>query len=304
MKIDMVSIRGTYFLLAFFLFFLAGCTRKETTTAGIEFTYLREGDGKVVEPGQFLLLDLRVEDEQDSVWMDTRAVGGEPQLVRVDAENPKVPDPGEIGVYRRLSKGDSVTFTLDVATIYEQTWMRPVPEHMDRDMRVTYAVVIRDVMDDRSMEAFRAKKEEEMNRLELQHQISQYGRDTVHIDSVLKARGKNALKNPSGIRYTVELEGKGAAPRRGDLARVRYQGYLTDGKVFDSNFDGDPLEVVVGTGKVIRGWDEMLQLMRPGGRYTIYIPSLLAYGRSGAPPRIPSDAVLIFDMEILSVVAQ
>lgn len=280
---------------------LVGCSRTDKTTAGIEFRYLKEGDGRIVQPGQFLLLGIRVVDANDSVWIDTWADGGEPQLVRVDEENEELPDPGEIGVYRMLSKGDSVSFKLDVATIFEQTWMQAVPGHLDRDMAVTYVLAVEAVFDEPGVDAFRKTKQEQLERKQMEHRIRQFGSDTLLIDSILNARGKKALRNPSGIRYTVEIEGKGAELRRDDLVSVFYQGYFPNGKIFDTNRTGEPLEVRVGAGKVIRGWDEMLLLMKPGGRYTIYLPSLFAYGERGVPPDVPADAVLIFDMEIVAV---
>lgn len=297
----MQKLKITLMLFGGILAMVSACTRTEKTTAGIEFRYHREGGGDIVQPGQFLLLDLKVYDSEDSVWMDTYATDSQPQLVRVDTENPKIPDPGETGVYRRLAKGDSVSFAFDVATLYEQTWMRPVPKNLDRNMEVTYVVSVREIFDAAGMEAFRVRQQQLFERQRMDRRIAQFGRDTLLIDSLLGVRGKTPYKNESGIRYTVELEGKGASPVRGDIVKVFYQGYFPNGKIFDTNRSGSPLEVVVGAGRVIRGWDEMLPLMKRGGRYTIYLPSLFAYGDEGFPPDIPGNAILLFDMEIVSI---
>lgn len=275
------------------------CSKSGESAAGVKFTYLRKTGGDVVQPGQFLMLDLTVRDGNDSLWLDTRQTK-KPAVVRVDAEDPKVPAPGETGVYRLLAKGDSVTFTLALSAIYS-TWMKPVPAGKDKDLPVTYHVVVRDIFDNAGLEAFQRKKQEEYENMRANHQIKQFGVDTLLIDSLLKAKGITAQKNESGIRYTVKQSGRGPLIERGDVVRVIYRGYTPDGKVFDSNTGGEPLEVVAGAGRVIRGWDEMLQLMQNGGRYTIYIPSILAYGDQGFMPDIKPDAVLIFDMEIKSV---
>ncbi len=105
----------------------------------------------------------------------------------------------------------------------------------------------------------------------------------------------------SGLRYEVLQEGgAGPHPRLGDRVRVHYTGQLTDGTVFDSSRErGQPAEFVLG--QVIPGWNEGLQLMTPGARYKFTIPSKLGYGSRGAPPRIPPDATLIFDVELLEV---
>lgn len=105
----------------------------------------------------------------------------------------------------------------------------------------------------------------------------------------------------SGLRYEILQEGRpGPHPRMGDRVRVHYTGTLTDGTVFDSSRKrGEPAEFVLG--QVIPGWNEGLQLMTPGARYRFTIPSDLAYGKRGAPPRIPPDATLVFDVELLDV---
>jgi FKBP-type peptidyl-prolyl cis-trans isomerase len=80
-------------------------------------------------------------------------------------------------------------------------------------------------------------------------------------------------------------------------ATVRYVGYLSDGKKFDS---GD-ITITLGTNKVIRAWEDGVLGMRVGGKRRLVTPPHLAYGSRGAPPAIPPNAVLVFDMELLQV---
>ena len=95
----------------------------------------------------------------------------------------------------------------------------------------------------------------------------------------------------------------GVIPARGDNIRVHYTGRLDDGTVFDSSVDrGTPLEFRLGRGDVIRGWDEGLSHgMRVGGRRQLVIPPELGYGARGAPPAIPPNALLHFDVELVSI---
>ncbi|KAA3474829.1 peptidyl-prolyl cis-trans isomerase FKBP62 [Gossypium australe] len=80
------------------------------------------------------------------------------------------------------------------------------------------------------------------------------------------------------------------------------QGKLTDGKVFDSSFErGDPIEFELGSGQVIKGWDQGLLGMCVGERRKLKIPAKLGYGEQGSPPTIPGGATLIFDTELVSV---
>lgn len=113
--------------------------------------------------------------------------------------------------------------------------------------------------------------------------------------------------SPSGLRYIEEAEGSGAAAKAGQIAVVHYTGWLYQGgqkgKKFDSSRDrGQPFEFPLGQGRVIRGWDEGVAGMKPGGRRTLIIPPQLAYGAQGAGGgAIPPNATLLFEVELIGV---
>lgn len=106
----------------------------------------------------------------------------------------------------------------------------------------------------------------------------------------------------SGLRYKItKANKKGKTVNQGDLIKVHYTGQFLDGKVFDSSLDrGEPIEFNVGTGRVIPGWDEGLQLLKVGEKATFLIPSELAYGERGVGP-IPPNTPLKFDVELIGV---
>ncbi len=119
-------------------------------------------------------------------------------------------------------------------------------------------------------------------------------------DPALDLEGYEAT--PSGLRYKVLAEGEaeGPAPALGDQVVVHYRGRLTDGTEFDSSYGrGEPATFVLG--RVIEGWNEGLQLMRPGDRFEFVIPPELAYGIRGAGSVIPPNATLVFEVELLEV---
>lgn len=120
-------------------------------------------------------------------------------------------------------------------------------------------------------------------------------------DIVMKRWPQAKISN-TGIRYIVEKQGSGPLLVPGDTAMVNYVGQLLGGKVFDSNQSRDhPFTFRVDRGVVISGWDQILQLMRPGDKWLIIIPPELGYGRRGAPPIIPSYATLVFEIEVIGV---
>ena len=110
------------------------------------------------------------------------------------------------------------------------------------------------------------------------------------------------MKTPSGLEYTETQVGTGEQAVAGKTVRVHYTGKLTDGKVFDSSYTrGEPIEFKLGAGRVIKGWDEGIALMKVGGKATLTIPPQLGYGERGAGGVIPPNATLVFDVELVSV---
>ena len=109
-------------------------------------------------------------------------------------------------------------------------------------------------------------------------------------------------KSESGL-YTQDLVvGTGKEAVSGSRAQVHYTGWLPDGSVFDSSRPrGEAFTFDLGAGRVIKGWDEGVVGMRVGGKRKLVIPSDLGYGSRGSPPVIPSDAVLVFDVELMNV---
>lgn len=118
----------------------------------------------------------------------------------------------------------------------------------------------------------------------------------------LAANGKKdgVKTTASGLQYKVLAEGKGDAPKATDTVKVNYRGTLIDGTEFDSSYKrGQPAQFPVGG--VIKGWTEALQLMKPGSKMQIWIPSDLAYGPRGAGDLIGPNATLAFEVELLGV---
>lgn len=118
----------------------------------------------------------------------------------------------------------------------------------------------------------------------------------------LAENGKRAevKTTASGLQYEVLAEGEGPKPTPADQVEVHYTGKLIDGTVFDSSVERGQA-VTFGVTQVIPGWVEALQLMSPGAKYRLYIPSQLAYGPQGAGP-IGHNQTLLFDVELLKVI--
>ncbi len=113
-----------------------------------------------------------------------------------------------------------------------------------------------------------------------------------------KAPGVKVL--PSGLQYKVIKSGTGKSPKATDRVKVHYHGTLIDKSVFDSSVErGQP--ATFGVNEVIPGWTEVLQLMKEGDKWQVFIPSKLAYGERAMPPKIGPNSTLIFEVELLSI---
>jgi len=105
----------------------------------------------------------------------------------------------------------------------------------------------------------------------------------------------------SGLQYKVLKSGTGKiSPKASDTVVTHYHGTLINGTVFDSSYDrGEAVSFPVNA--VIKGWTEALKMMKVGDKWQLVIPSNLAYGEQGAPPKIGPGATLIFDVELLDI---
>lgn len=119
----------------------------------------------------------------------------------------------------------------------------------------------------------------------------------------LKAnKGKEGVVElASGVQYLVLKEGTGAQPLISDTVKAHYKGALLDGKEFDSSFRrNQPFTAPLRS--LIKGWQEVLPLMKEGSHWRLWIPSDLAYGDRGAGADIPGGATLMFEVELISII--
>jgi peptidylprolyl isomerase len=111
------------------------------------------------------------------------------------------------------------------------------------------------------------------------------------------------MDNATATQLKIEdtQPGTGQEVKSGDTVVIHYNGTLTDGTKFDSSYDrGEPFETQIGTGQVIKGWDQGVVGMKVGGKRKLTIPPDLGYGAQGAGP-IPPNSTLIFEVELVGI---
>jgi FKBP-type peptidyl-prolyl cis-trans isomerase len=121
-------------------------------------------------------------------------------------------------------------------------------------------------------------------------------------EAIIREKWPDAATTPSGLRFIVLKEGSGPKPLQRQRIKTLYRGTLIDGKEFSATTDPTkPFEFVLGTRKVIAGWEEGFSDMRAGEKRLLIIPFALGYGLLGRAPDIPNRATLVFEVELLSI---
>ena len=192
-----------------------------------------------------------------------------------------------------MHKGDSASFIVRIDSTFHTFFNLPqMPPQFKTDDVMRFDVK---VLDFYSIEVFTN------NRINMIKES--YPEETAQADNDLKTylknKGIDTEPQPAGFYYVSSSMGDGNSPKPGDTVKVHYVLRLTDGKQLESSYEvGEPIEFVLGEGRVIPGWDKGIQLMSKGEKGTLYIPFYLAYGPTGSGP-IPAFSTLEFDVELV-----
>src|SRR6218665_1072159 len=301
-----VKIFSALFVAALF----CSCSNVKETRSGVKISYLKKGSGGTeIKGGRYLLVNMLLKDQRDSVQMDTKK-NDMPFFIPMMDSVQKGDMTNE--VLDLLRKGDSVTFKVPAKNLFERTFggSRPFPPNTDSTAQFTFNVGLADVMTLPQAQQYRM-------RMDSIRRVKQLGKDMVAIDNFLKEKNTVAMSTKSGLRYAVTQPGKGENVKEGETAKVHYVGRLMNGKVFDTSVESvakandkfmegrpyEPLTLTLGMHQVIPGWEEGVALMNKGSKMTLYIPSSLAYGPQQMGADIAPNSCLIFDMELVDVIS-
>ncbi|HEY8919195.1 MULTISPECIES: FKBP-type peptidyl-prolyl cis-trans isomerase [unclassified Chitinophaga] len=272
--------KNNQLLVAALGLFMASCGAggPKKTPGGVEYTVHKSGSGAQLKLGDTVLMNI-TQRLNDSILAESRKLVGAPVPVLISKSVNKYDLMEGLAL---LKEGDSATFIIPWDSLPEP---RPPFGKKGDKLKVTFAV------ENKYSASTQTAKEEK--------EIKEY----------LDAHKLNATKNAEGVYVSVSQPGTGDMPKPGDTVFVHYTGKLLSGKTFDSSLDstlrpGMPLEPIkfpIGQGFVIKGWDAGIGSLNKGSKATLVIPSSLAYGLQGSPPAIPSNSVLVFDVQLVDV---
>lgn len=275
------------------LVLLASCNQYQKTPSGV--AYKISGNSKEkIKQGQIFKYHMEYKvPPKDSVFKTT--FEHLPGFMMFDST--RVSPHSYLELISKVGEGDEVTFSLSVDTLkkfgaleYNQIFHR------------------NDVIKGK-MKILKIFKGEEEANADYKKEIElEKNRELDLLKKYVKEKGITAKELPSGVMVQVEKEGEGSKPDSGQTVLVLYKGYFPNGKEFDSNNgpkspNKNPLTIQVGAGGVIPGMEEGIRSFGKGGKGKIFIPALMGYGMGGQPPIIPQYANLIFDVEVIDVMA-
>ncbi len=267
---------------------------------GINYTFLaRQNQGRVAKIvfNDFVTFHLVIKNSKDSVIHSTYS--GKPITKQIAEANTKANyEYRSRGVLQDmlsiLYTNDSVVFKVDSEVLMDELY-KERPIFIEPNSIITYTIKVVDI--------------QTLNQIKLAKEaiaLAQAKKDAKLIAEYIAKNGLKARKTSSGVWFVVTEEGVGESPSAMDVVRINYTGKLLDGKLFGSSeLNKEPLEFPVEAGIAIKGLDEGIRILKEGAKATFIIPSALAYGENEAIlGLIPSNSVLVFDVEFLSIVAK
>ncbi|MDG2342862.1 MAG: FKBP-type peptidyl-prolyl cis-trans isomerase [Cytophagales bacterium] len=290
-------MKNSLIILYVFMFLFSCVDKKKTLDNGVEIKYLKRGDGQQINDGEIVMLNLQYFDHDGNELLDK--TGKDPVVLQKDSSwkvNGVIYE-----VIDNLGNGDSVFFQLTTEQFFKNAPQAVEMPDSVKNKLISFYCSVQEIMSQQEFEDFQREQYEKMQIEMEQNNEQQLSIDLELIENYLKDNNIDATKAESGLHYVINKKGNGDNAAPGDNVTVHYTGMLLNGEVFDSSVERDqPFKFQLGQGSVIRGWDEGITYFNKGAIGTIYIPSSLGYGPSGAGGGvIPPNAVLIFDIEVL-----
>ncbi len=265
------------------------------TAAGLEYKIVKDDPG-IQKPaiGDYMEFHIKTFVRfpgADSVIFDSRSMNNN-QPVPYQVLPPAFKGDLAEG-FMMLTKGDSAVFRVSYDSMIK-AGSQPFPwMQLGKDQKIEFTVAVTTV-----------KTQSQMQQEQQAAAGKQNSVDENLIKDYIAKNGIKAQRTPSGLYYKIDKMGAGPKASTGDSVSMNYTGMTLEGTKFDSNVDPQfnhvsPFWFMLGTGQVIKGWDEGIALMPKGSKGTLYIPSTMAYGPQSPSQLIPANAVLVFDVEVV-----
>jgi len=305
------------FLFRFILFALIGLTtwscdslNKEKELEGIRYMLRQRGEGKDITDSSTIQISMKIYNSKDSLLRDTYTEEFPIMIDLKDSNNTKM---AIVKILKEKGKeGDSVTMFIHSDSIFVKGQPRPPFIEAGSSIRQEIKIVKHFTPSEAAAEqkALQQKFMEDQMKKQAEAQAESAKISTEQVEYIEKTylveKGiTDFKKTESGLFYKIDKQGKTDLVA-GDVVKVHYEGtLLMTGEKFDASYDrGQPIEIPIGVGQVIKGWDEGIMLIGRGGNGYLYIPSNLGYGAQGSQGAIPPNAMLVFKVEVFEAITK
>lgn len=266
---------------------------------GYEYKYITKGDGEAPKNGEIVVYNLMYMNEKDSVLFESTAE--QPAIIPCDTMQWSNLGP-LYKAFKMIKEGDSILIKIPTKTLFAESFRAAIPPTLDSLGDITFYIGLAKIKTQADVDAEWIANRDKMEAEGMEKGKDQWNKDIEIIDNYLKENNITAQSIESGLRYVIETEGTGDYPQFGQTVKVHYTGTLLDGTKFDSSYDrNEPLPFPIGRRNVIRGWDEGIALLKKGGKGTLYIPSILAYGPRARSEEIKANSILKFEVELIDI---
>jgi FKBP-type peptidyl-prolyl cis-trans isomerase len=286
-------------------------TDVQHTPHGASYRVFTHNTGDKIKVNDVITFDFIQKTDKDSVLMSSFITGnkGKAQVLPLDG----LKDIAEINlmeVFPMLALNDSVEVKIPTDSVFKGN-DNARPAFFPKGSNLVFVLKIEKIQ---SLNEAIAERNAEMEKAKAEGAKIQ-AKEALVAASYIASHKLILTTTATGLKYRITKSSLKPKPLKGDTLLVNYTGRTLDDKVFDSSVESvakaaglnqpgrtyEPIQVVVGTGSVIPGWDEGLLLLNEGSKATFVIPSSLGYGAQGMGEAIPAYSTLVFDVELVKV---
>jgi FKBP-type peptidyl-prolyl cis-trans isomerase len=285
-------------LAASLMFFMTSCGDgfEETETGLLYKLHVHNEDSAKPAEGDILFLKLIVKTESaDSLLFSSEEVNKREGLPYFEMLAKPTFDGDYSEVLALMHVGDSATIKIDADTFFHNVFkIDSLPAFVESGSKVIVDVKLTKYM---TMDNFKVY----FNKIQAEKDAKETVLENKRIADFVASHGITAKPTASGLYYIETKKGTGQKAEKGLIASITYTGMFLDSIPFDGSEGRPPLEVPVGQGMVIPGWDEAISYMSVGTKASLIVPYRLAYGARGYRPVIPPYTTLLFELEIVKL---
>ena len=298
MRFHFCKLQYTSILAAGFLLFACESPKYKgfaKTKNGLYYCLKNIGEGeRYAKPGDYITAQIRIRTERDSFLFDTRKIGLEGAVTFIMPEKFEYEKDYREG-YLFLTEGDSATFITDAYTVFIKKNDKKIPKGLTSESVVYIETKVLKIQNQKEHMATTLEEEKKM-------EVGEFEENKL-LKKYIEECNIEASPIANGMYYMKLSDGSGASVHAGNIALLNYKGFFLNGRCFDSSFELQPFEYIVGVeDQLIPGLVAGIREMKEGEKAKFIIPSHLAFGSSGsASGMIPPFTTVIYEVDLLKV---